>query len=288
MILNEQVTPQDIAFFENLIKLEELTGKVYTDNIQPGSPMIQNISTTATSLLNTINNSFAGLSETGQNELKTNEELYGGIVGTNAATLQLLGDQVYAGAKGAITNFLGKLGEIGGLAPDEPAAEEEPASEEQGGDTEEEETAVGTASSQTGENETTPEEQEKQSQQAPSANTGEPTDEEKAAFQKAHATPYDPKSSMDRGKLQQMRQQAQLKQSTQKYLPPTNTNTASSTSKNPGIYFVRRGPNRYQPATDAELNSGEQLFVKNPNPVARAVYPYIKMQNATVKRATKA
>jgi hypothetical protein len=51
------------------------------------------------------------------------------------------------------------------------------------------------------------------------------------------------------------------------------------------IYFVRVGPGNYRPAVNADLTSGQQLFVRNPNKVARAVYPFIKIQNAPVRRA---
>jgi len=52
-------------------------------------------------------------------------------------------------------------------------------------------------------------------------------------------------------------------------------------------YFVRNGFNKYSPAVQADLNSGQQLFMRNPNPALRMVYPYVKVESM-VKRARRA
>jgi len=52
-------------------------------------------------------------------------------------------------------------------------------------------------------------------------------------------------------------------------------------------YYVRAGFNRYSPAVEADLASGQQLFMKNPNPALRAVYPYVKV-DSMVKKARRA
>lgn len=52
-------------------------------------------------------------------------------------------------------------------------------------------------------------------------------------------------------------------------------------------YFVRTGFNRYVPASQADLDSGQQLFMKNPNPALRAVYPYVKVESM-IKKARRA
>jgi hypothetical protein len=55
--------------------------------------------------------------------------------------------------------------------------------------------------------------------------------------------------------------------------------------KEVSTHFVRVGPGSYRPAVQADLTSGQQLFIRNPNPALRTVYPYIKVQNAPVRRA---
>jgi len=55
--------------------------------------------------------------------------------------------------------------------------------------------------------------------------------------------------------------------------------------KEVSTHFVRVGPGSYRPAVQADLTSGQQLFIRNPNPALRVVYPYIKVQNAPVRRA---
>lgn len=262
MILNEQATPQDISFFENLIRLEELTGKVYSDNIQPDSPNVQSVGTTASSLLANINNGFTNLSEIGQNELKSNQDLYGSIVGTNAATLQLLGDQIYSGARNAITGFLGKLDNIANFTGDQTETPETPETEtpaDTGTDTGAAAAAAsgGAVASTTAEPETTTTNQEK------------PTPEEITATN-------DQKSFTNLP--------------TTRYLPKQPVPKSQALQTGGPTYFIRTGPGRYQPASQADLSSGTQLFMKNPNPALRMVYPYVKVESMIKKarRATRA
>ena len=52
------------------------------------------------------------------------------------------------------------------------------------------------------------------------------------------------------------------------------------------LYFVRTGPGNYRPAVKADEDAGVQIFARNPNPVARTVYPFIKIQNMPTRRAS--
>ena len=52
------------------------------------------------------------------------------------------------------------------------------------------------------------------------------------------------------------------------------------------LYFVRIGPGNYRPAVKADEDAGVQIFARNPNPVARTVYPFIKIQNMPTRRAS--
>jgi len=57
-------------------------------------------------------------------------------------------------------------------------------------------------------------------------------------------------------------------------------------SQGNSLYFVRTGPGNYRPAVQADKDAGVQLFARNPNPVARTVYPFIKIQNMPTRRAS--
>ena len=52
------------------------------------------------------------------------------------------------------------------------------------------------------------------------------------------------------------------------------------------LYFVRTGPGNYRPAVKADKDAGVQIFARNPNPVARTIYPFIKIQNMPTRRAS--
>ena len=52
------------------------------------------------------------------------------------------------------------------------------------------------------------------------------------------------------------------------------------------LYFVRTGPGNYRPAVKADEDAGVQIFARNPNPVARTIYPFIKIQNMPTRRAS--
>lgn len=73
---------------------------------------------------------------------------------------------------------------------------------------------------------------------------------------------------------------------------PTNQRSISQATKpisQPGgtEYFVRKGFNKYSPAVQADLDSGQQLFMRNPNPALRMVYPYVKVESM-IKKARRA
>jgi hypothetical protein len=42
---------------------------------------------------------------------------------------------------------------------------------------------------------------------------------------------------------------------------------------------------RYRPAVMADLAAGTQLYARNPNPVARMVTPYVKIDSMPIRRA---
>lgn len=57
-------------------------------------------------------------------------------------------------------------------------------------------------------------------------------------------------------------------------------------SQGNSIYYVRIGAGNYRPAVVADQRAGVQLFIRNPNPALRMIYPFIKAQNAPVRRAS--
>ena len=64
--------------------------------------------------------------------------------------------------------------------------------------------------------------------------------------------------------------------------------TAPASPKSGPTYYVRTGFNRYVPAVEADITSGQQLFMQNPNRAARMLYPYVKVDSRPVRRATPA
>ena len=173
------------------------------------------------------------------------------------------------------------------VKPEEPAKPEAPATAEPQTQQEEPETQSGESSA--------------------AASTGSATPEEVSDMIKLHGS-FNPDSSVDLRKLEMYRQakkqggdfsditknayKLQYGDTSRYNTEPvksrrqkgTKSPTAPVTSGAP-IYFVRVSAGNYRPAVNADLTSGQQLFVRNPNKVARTVYPFIKIQNAPIRRA---
>jgi hypothetical protein len=64
--------------------------------------------------------------------------------------------------------------------------------------------------------------------------------------------------------------------------------TSPASPKGGPTYYIRSGFNRYVPAVEADITSGQQLFMQNPNRAARMLYPYVKVDSRPVRRATPA
>lgn len=52
-------------------------------------------------------------------------------------------------------------------------------------------------------------------------------------------------------------------------------------------YYIRTSPGRYRPAVQADMNANIPLYIKNPNPLAAVVNPYVRVSDE-VKRARRA
>lgn len=52
-------------------------------------------------------------------------------------------------------------------------------------------------------------------------------------------------------------------------------------------YYIRTSPGRYRPAVQADMDANIPLFIKNPNPVAAMVNPYVRVSDE-VRRARRA
>ena len=141
-----------------------------------------------------------------------------------------------------------------------------------------------------------------------------PTARELELFKKLHGGSFDPMSSMDKRKLQQLRQAAQqtgeedvnklastayalqdkdkstarASQKSAAKQPAMNKATAAASLPGGPTYYVRTGFNQYRPAVNADVSSNQQLFMKNPNPVGRAIYPYVKVDSRSIRRASPA
>lgn len=146
--------------------------------------------------------------------------------------------------------------------------------------------------------------------ETPEAGNQETPSSEEADMIKLHGS-FNPESPVDQRKLQMYRQAKQqvgpsgsfedLARAAYKIqygdtgrynIEPTKSRRQKGTKSptapvTPGkpIYFVRISAGNYRPAVNADLTSGQQLFVRNPNKIARTVYPFIKIQNAPVRRA---
>lgn len=70
--------------------------------------------------------------------------------------------------------------------------------------------------------------------------------------------------------------------------PAQRRATSPASPKGGPSYYIRSGFNRYVPAVEADITSGQQLFMQNPNRAARMLYPYVKVDSRPVRRATPA
>jgi len=146
-----------------------------------------------------------------------------------------------------------------------------------------------------------------------SSSSSEPTQKELDLFKRLHNSSYNPKSPMDKRKMEQLRQASQQvgsedisklapaaynlqsKDKTTAYTPRSSSKqTAIKNATSPAspvggpTYYVRTGFNQYRPAVQADVSSNQQLFMKNPNPVGRGFYPYVKVDSRSVRRASPA
>lgn len=143
------------------------------------------------------------------------------------------------------------------------------------------------------------------------AQTGTPTDKELQLFQKFHASAFDANSSMDRKKMQQLRQSAQqvgaddedlLRSTTYAKQYGGGTGNVSAASKPQQTeaekrkkmlapvtgYFVRTSFNQFRPAVQADVQANTPLHMQNPNPLFRQINPYVSVDRTAMKakRAT--
>jgi hypothetical protein len=270
-MINEQIegiTPTDISFFENLIKLEELTGFIESNKLEAGSPQVGSIINSATSVYSTINSLLPRLSEAGKTELQMGQDLYNDIMGVNAATLQDVGGDAFSSIAGGITKaWDGLLGLVGIKSDTE---EETSSGSSDPGDTAATEVPA-TGTTQSSEPTLTSSEPEQ------STPTSEPVTPTGGPAPRPTVNLNNTPGAM-KGKTGYAT----------RYLPKQSTEP-NKTAGGP-TYYVRMGPGRYQPASQTDLDSGTQLFMKNPNPALRMVYPYVKVESMIKKarRATRA
>jgi hypothetical protein len=132
-----------------------------------------------------------------------------------------------------------------------------------------------------------------------------PTDRELKLFKKFHASDFDPNSSVDRKKLEQIRQSAaevgqeddskiqaatykkQYKEQQPADLQSKTQETEAEKRKRllqsvKGMY-VRTGFNQFRPAVQADLEAKTPLFMQNPNPVLRSINPYVSVDRTALK-----
>ena len=76
--------------------------------------------------------------------------------------------------------------------------------------------------------------------------------------------------------------------SSRQQTPAQRRATSPASPKGGPTYYIRSGFNRYVPAVEADITSGQQLFMQNPNRAARMLYPYVKVDSRPVRRATPA
>lgn len=143
-----------------------------------------------------------------------------------------------------------------------------------------------------------------------------PTERELELFKKFHASDFDPNSSMDKQKLEQIRQAAEevgqdddskLQAAAYKKQYSGDQSSSSKTGKTQSKpeteaqkrerllkpvqgMFVRTGFNQFRPAVQADLEAKTPLFMQNPNPLFRQVNPYVQVDRTAMKakRATSA
>lgn len=132
-----------------------------------------------------------------------------------------------------------------------------------------------------------------------------PTERELELFKKFHASNFDPNSSMDRKKLEQLRQAASevgqnddSKIQSAVYKKQYGNSTSAERSQ-PKIeseaekrsrllkpvngMFIRTGFNQFRPAVQADLEAKTPLFMQNPNPVYRQFNPYVQVDRMAAK-----
>lgn len=138
------------------------------------------------------------------------------------------------------------------------------------------------------------------------AQTGTPTEKELQLFKKFHASEFNANSSMDRKKMEQLRQSAQqvgaddenlLRSTTYAKQYGNDAGNAGASSKpleteaekrkrllSPvqGM-FVRTGFNQFRPAVQADVDAGTPLSMQNPNPVLRQINPYVSVDRTAMK-----
>jgi hypothetical protein len=144
------------------------------------------------------------------------------------------------------------------------------------------------------------------------------TQRERELFKKFHNSDFNSNSSLDRSKLEQLRQAAQkvgdgdeskLRSTVYNIQysgkpAPTRANrpiqqqaqtpkqqAAVAPASQPGgpTYYVRISAGRYRPAVQADISSNQPLFMRNPNPVLRAMgRPYVQVDRRPVRRASPA
>lgn len=268
-MINEQssITPTDISFFENLIKLEEITGFIETNKLEAGSPQVGSLLNSATSVYSTINNLLPRLSDKAKEELKTGQDLYNDMMGVNVATLQDVGGDKFNTISDTLTKAWDGLLSLVGINLADDTSDKDVT-----GDTEAEATTDIPASST------------QSVSQEPVQMT--PNGEGEATGVSSSAPVSEPMAPRPTVRLSDT--PGAMKGKTgyaSRYLPKQAPKAVTS----PGgpTYYVRMGPGRYQPASQTDLSSGTQLFMKNPNPALRMVYPYVKVESM-IKKARRA
>ena len=260
------ITPADISFFENLIKLEEITGFIETNKLEAGSPQISGLLNSATSVYGSINNLLPRLSDAAKEELKTGQDLYNDMMGVNVATLQDVGGDNFNSISETLTKAWDGLLSVVGINLSADAADSD--TTDVTGDTDSDVPVDPTSS---------PSEEPTQSAQDSDDGGADASD---ATPMQSDVSPRptvrlsgSPGTTEDKSKY------------ASRYLPKQPARSATPSSG--PTYYIRMGPGRYQPASPTDQASGAQLFMKNPNPALRMVYPYVKVESM-IKKARRA
>jgi len=119
---------------------------------------------------------------------------------------------------------------------------------------------------------------------APSSNSSkEPSDSEESLFRKFHGTSFDPKSSMDKRKMEMLRQaekevgskdESKLRQAAYalQYGGKQPSSSSKTTSKSPTVKFgdtqqptyIQVAGGKFVPASNKDVAAGNQIWIKNP------------------------